>query len=316
MSMEYIERYLYRIGKLLPKEEEEEVINELREILEDEVNNLQGNNISPKDLEKNQLAVLKNFGRPEFVAAKYGGGIKPLIPAELMPSFYSVLKILLVVYAILFVLIGFTRGNLSLDFFGSFIQTGITNFGILVLIFFLIGRKGNTKDIGKEWSPKDLKPVPGKEKVKQWDLIISVAANSFVLIFITLFPGYIGFGFDYDGEWNFVPVTLNFLEVFLPFISLWLMLRIFVDVYVLQKERWSPAFLWLDIVVGALGIVLAVAIYNYGISVELGTDDEKYRALIPLLNKISIFVIGAMILGLILGIGKRVITLARIGKVI
>jgi len=175
--MEYIERYLYQVKKLLPEKEQEEITKELREILEEEVNVIQAGDLSQDILEKNQLKVLEKFGRPEWMAVKYGGGHSALIPAELMPQFIKVLKILGIVYSVVFLWIAIFITREPLDMLSGFISNALINFAILVIIFYFIGK--DEKHLIKVWKPSELPAVSTKSNINQWELLFSIAINSF-----------------------------------------------------------------------------------------------------------------------------------------
>ncbi len=267
--MEYIERYLHQVERLLPEKDQEEVVKELREILEDEVNEKQAGDLSPEKLEKNQLLILAKFGRPESIAVNYGGGHSPLVPAELMPQFLKVLKILGVVYVIVFLGITVFLSRNPFDMVDGFIRNGLMNFAIVVIIFYFIGK--DKKNLEKSWSPADLPPVQPKSNVNQSELFISISFTSFFIIWITMFPEWIGFGLSKDGgPFEFIPFAIEKIQPFLPFFVLLLIANVLIDIFTLIQRVWTPLLRAGNIALGLIWIFLANTAIHFGLQTSIG----------------------------------------------
>ncbi len=309
--MEYIERYLSQVERLLPEKDKEEVTKELREILEDEVNEQQAGDLSPEKLEKSQFTILEKFGRPESIAGKYGGGHSPLIKSELMPQFLKVLKILGVVYAVIFLGISLLQGRNPLDTIGQFISNGLMNFAILVIIFYFIGK--DEKNLQKTWKPSELPPVQPKSDVNQTELLISIAFSSFFIIWITMFPEWIGYGYAEKGEeLQFVPFSLDKIQPFIPFAILLMIGSVLLDAFTLIKRKWTPALRAGNISISLLWIFLANAALYLGMKMPITSLPTEIRE--NFFNSdilLAYILIGSMIIAAI-DIIKHVVGWARI----
>ena len=262
--MEYIERYLHQVERLLPEKEREEVVKELREILEEEVIEKQAGDLSPEVKEKNQLSVLEKFGRPESIAIKYGGGHSPLVPAELMPQFFKVLKILGIVYVVVFLGITVFLSRNPFDMLDGLIRNGLMNFAIIVIIFYFIGK--DKKNLQKTWKPAELPPVHAKSNVNQSELLISISLTSFFIIWIAMFPEWIGYGVvKIGGPLEFIPFALDKIQPFIPFFILLLIANVLIDIYTLIQRVWTPLLRAGNIALGLIWIMLVNVTIHFGL---------------------------------------------------
>lgn len=286
--MEYVERYLHQVQKLIPEKDREEVIKELREHLEEEVLARQAGDISPEAHEKSQMAVLESFGSPHTIALQYGGGYAPLVPAELMPQFIKVLKILGAIYVVVF----FVRAVLSGDpfhIFGSFISNAFVNFGIVVLIFYFIGKDKN--NLKSSWKPINLPPIQPKSEVKQGEILFEIAFSSFFLITILLFPEWITSPLSETGlPWE---NTWNIIQPYVPFAVLIMAASILTGVATLVKGQWTPFLHAANISIDVLWILLALFILQVGLDF---TVDGIFRDL-PTRFKDGSWILGHILLG-------------------
>lgn len=89
--MNLIDRYIQHIGKHLPEKSREDVKREIRSLVEDSLEDRSRELGRPID-EALAVAVLKEFGRPEKMAASYTPE-RYLIGPRLYPIFWLVVKI-------------------------------------------------------------------------------------------------------------------------------------------------------------------------------------------------------------------------------
>ena len=301
--MEYIERYLHQVKRLLPEKEQEEIIRELREILEEEVSEKQSGDLSPEKLEKNQLTVLEKFGRPESIAVKYGGGHSPLVAAELMPQFIKVLKILGTIYVVVFVGASIFLARNPFDLLDNFISNAMINFAIVVIIFYFVGK--DKKQLHKSWKPSDLPPVQTKSNVNQGELLFSIALTSFFIIWITMFPEWLGYGYSKNGEsFTFIPFNLDTLRPYIPFVILLLIGNVMLDVATLIQKVWTPLLHAGNIALSLMWIILANIVLHFGMHLSMQDLPRDFP---------NIFFTGDGILAVILA-GSMVVAAADILK--
>ncbi len=266
--MEYIERYLYQVKRLLPEKEQDEITKELREILEEEVSAVQRGDFSPEKLEKNQISVLEKFGRPESMAVKYGGGYSPLVPAELMPQFWKILKVLGIIYVVVFVGVSVFFTQNPFELINGFISNAFINFAIVVIIFYFVGKDKN--HIQKSWKPSELPPLTPDSNVNQGELLFSIAITSFFIIWITMYPEWLGFGYTDDGKnFTFLPFNLDAIRPYIPFAILLLMGNVLLDVFTLIQKVWSPLLRAGQIALSLLWIVLANMALQFGMHLSI-----------------------------------------------
>ncbi len=266
--MEYIERYLYQVKRLLPEKEQEEIVRELREILEEEVAEVQAGDLSPEKLEKNQLVVLEKFGRPESMAIKYGGGHSPLVAADLMPQFIKVLKILGIIYVAVYVGVTIFLTQNPFNQLGNFVTNALINFAVVVIIFYFVGK--DKKHIQKLWQPSELPPVQTKSNVNQGELLFSIAIQSFFIIWITMYPEWLGIGYFSEGEsFAFIPFDLDAIRPYIPFAVLLLIANVLLEVFTLIQKVWSPLLRAGYIALSLLWIFLVNMALQFGMHLSI-----------------------------------------------
>ena len=216
--MELLERYLYDVGKRLPAKQREDIENELRSLLMDALDARAGGNAPA---EEDIVAVLRDFGQPADVAARYTGE-KFLIGPRLYPTYRMVLWIVLASLAFgLFVSIfigymvdtgeGKNLGAALLQYAGSLLSSLWGAIGIVTVLFWGIerglARSGKKWETGETWDPKALPPVPNHKNA--WKPSESIAAIVFTLLFLILVNGYpelISFHTRNNGQWQSVQI--------------------------------------------------------------------------------------------------------------
>ena len=97
MSTNWIDRYVAQVGRSLPQSKRADIEKEIRSLLEDMLDDRSKTEGREAD-EEMTLAVLKEMGEPEKVAAGYLPE-KYLIGPRLYPLFTLVLRVVLIVMA-------------------------------------------------------------------------------------------------------------------------------------------------------------------------------------------------------------------------
>lgn len=194
--MKLLERYLYAISRQLPKEGSEEIITELRSSLLDTIEGTYGE--SPSDQEV--TSIIKSFGSPSSVAKQYGKS-KYIINASYTDLFILIMKIIVLgmlgAFTIAFVvkfLSSPEEVNIGIEFasiLGSTLTASISAFGSLTLVFMIISRVADDKDVLEEdWTPIDLEEIPTeKQKVKFGETLAGIVFSVIFLVAFNMYPG-------------------------------------------------------------------------------------------------------------------------------
>jgi hypothetical protein len=236
--MELIDRYVHAVGRQLPRKKRADIEAELRSALTDSLE-ARGQGEPTQD---QVVAVLKEFGRPERVAASYWPEGQYLIGPQLFPLFRMVVGIALTVFVIVqLVLVGvtavFNPGALpGIEFFSNLVNSAFMAFGVIVIVFAVLQRFGVRPEMEKEeWNPLDLSAVEESDDIKRTDLVVEMIFGLIFLAFFIFLPDKIGFIVSPGMEIILNPV----LPAYLPLIILAFLLSLGLDVFLLWRGRWE-----------------------------------------------------------------------------
>ena len=280
--MELIDRYIYAVGRRLPKKLRGDIEKELRSLIMDELDaNTKGGEVSEEDV----AAVLTKIGSPDAVAAQYGGRPQHLIGPDLFPLYKLVAAIVFAAMALGFVityiinLLNSGMENMLMQFLrmlGQIVTGGATALGFVTLAFALLERLmvrgkvdafikevNDDEDIQKakewfdhmKWNPEKLKPVPEKEDAtKPLDHILGIVFTLIVLVLFNRFSDRLAFCL---GDSACTPIfSAQALSMFLPLWNVSWVLSIGKDSLLLVRGRWEFGTRIYDIVASALDIVI------------------------------------------------------------
>ncbi|MCW3834640.1 hypothetical protein ACFQ1E_03765 [Sphingomonas canadensis] len=162
--MQLYDRYLAAIRRNLPPAKADDIVAELRDDLLSRAEARE--EALGRPLEKaEQEALVKEFGRPMLVAARYLDH-QHLIGPELFPYYRTVMKLVLSIQLIVLAVlagvdIALGSGRLWQavpQMLGQFLSAAITAFAIVTLIFAAIERHGGRRRI-EEWEVGDLPSI-------------------------------------------------------------------------------------------------------------------------------------------------------------
>lgn len=239
--MDLIDRYVYEVGRHLPRKNRADIKAELHSTLVDTLEARREGEPSQQDV----VDLLKEYGSPQKVAASYWPEGQYLIGPSLFPLFKMVLGIALSVFVIVqLVLLGvavvFDQEVLTflsiLDIIGQTVGSLFTAFGVIVIVFAVLQYfevKPDTEE--EEWDPNQL---PEIEQVETISRPGRVAEITFSLIFIAILlflPDYIGVVISPGMEVILNPVIISYI----PLIILSLLISIGLDVILLWRGRWE-----------------------------------------------------------------------------
>lgn len=241
--MELIERYLQAIGRLLPRDKQEDIIKELRSSIYDALDD-EGEGL-PED--KEIVILLKEMGSPRDVAAAYYPTGQYLIGPALYPFFISVLKIVVVsvvsvqfAFLAISLLFSFNVEPISImdEILGLFTIIP-TVAGWVVLSFWLLQRaeiKQSELETEGEFNPYELPALePAAEPVNRTEQILSIIARVIMLSFLLRFAQT---GTWFRGEGFF---ENSVIEQFLPWIVATAVVGLGLDLLLLWRGRWERA---------------------------------------------------------------------------
>ena len=268
-----IDRYLTAVSEILPSKQRKDTVTEIRSLIEgalDDRSKAEGR--APDD--EMMASVLKQFGSPEKIVAPYLPE-KYLIGPHLFPSFILVLRIALPIIAVLS-LVGFWVGFNYRDTFslvelianlfksmGIALSTVVQAFGNIVLIFAILQwtlpeSRGTVKD--KEWDPHSLKAIKRPDKIKRGDMTAEIVFTFIALIIFNFYFDKVGIYNNLNGQWTFTPFLTDAFRPYIPWLSLFWILTIILDILVLRKGDWQTATRWFSILVSALNIAIAASL--------------------------------------------------------
>jgi hypothetical protein len=269
--MKLIDRYVREIGRKLPQKTRADIEKEIRSAVEDMLDDRSKKEGRAVD-EEMTIAVLKEYGNPETVAASYLPE-RYLIGPQLFPIFWLVTQIVFAVLTTLTVIaMGFalfssnaTPAEFWSDFFkllGQYFSGMMAAFGNIVLVFALIQRfatgwEFTSKDEKKDWNPRDLPDVEDADQVSIAGTVAEIVFIVLGLILFNFYPQYIGiYGFTSEGRF-FAPILSDAFFSYMPWINLLWGLQFALDVWLIQQRRWQAGSRLLLMAVKAGNAVLA-----------------------------------------------------------
>jgi hypothetical protein len=335
--MDLIERYVHDVGWRLPAKQRDDIKKELKSLLMDALEARTGG----KDATQEDVAaVLKEFGSPDAVAARYRGDAYVIGP-RLYPLYKTVLFIVLCALA-LGLAVSALVGNAFvpapegmalpwsriLQFFGGLISSGWGAIGVVTVIFWGIERgiaRESRKSGGKadDWDPKKLPPVPkGKNGWKPSDSIVAAIFIVIGLIIFNGFPSIIAIYNQFDGQWQSVRILSNeALAVYLPLWNIGWTCSLALHMALLARRRFELGTNLAHIAIQLFGIAVAVvmmngpALLNPQIA-EFGFSEEAkmLSSIVPILNAQLRWVFIIIIAACLFEAGRGIYRIVRDGK--
>ncbi len=231
--MQLINNYLDNIKSHLPEELQEEVSDELEASIYGQIEDKQeelNRELNEKEIEE----ILLNIGHPMRVASAYLPG-QEVVGKALFPAYKKALEIALTVTILITILAAipamFNKGSIisaGISVFASILNTGLYVFGLVTLIFYLMGYYGVNLNEIYAWSPKTLSSKTPRLKLGRVE-------TGFELFFSALFLAW----------WNDAlswPANILINEQ---------------NAYVSFSDEWQSIFLAVNIVVG-LSILVGI----------------------------------------------------------
>jgi hypothetical protein len=241
--MELIERYVYEVGRHLPRKNRADIQVELKSTL---VDTLEGR-VEGEPSQEDEIMVLKEFGPPQKVAASYWPQGQYLIGPNLFPLFRMVVAIVMLVFVIVrLVLLAiaavfqqevFTFLSV-LDNISEMVGSMFVAFGIVVIVFAILQRFDVKPDEeGEEWDPRELPQIEPQDTVSRRGTVIEITFSLVIIAILLFLPDKIGVWVTPGTEILLNPVISSYI----PLIILSIMLGIALDVVLLWRGKWETS---------------------------------------------------------------------------
>jgi hypothetical protein len=236
--MELIERYLYEVGRRLPPKTRDDILAELRSVLQDKLDE----RVPEGQVTRAHVVeVLKSMGSPKKVATSFAGE-RYLIGPSLYPTMMRVMKIglwaMLIIPAIgMWSIItsdlasGSAAFEAAVGVIGEYIETVVNFIGIVVLIFALLEWQDvRIPEQEEKWDPEKLPAINQPGRVSYFDMGFELAFNFVAFAFISYFFQRGGLPIFHGGETpgGIVPISAELLIGLLVVTVLQIALHFFV----------------------------------------------------------------------------------------
>jgi hypothetical protein len=252
-----LDRYLHEIGKHLPNKNREDILKELRSSLTDALENESG----PNPTEAQVSAMLKEFGAPRLVAAKYHPEGQYLVGPALYPLFQMIAGIVLAAVTgaqILAWLVAVFIAGEPVNAFEA--AAGLINslpavLGWLVIVFAILQRFDVKVDDEEPWEPADLPEIEPSNDVKRTEKVFEII---FQTVFLAILTGAVATG-QGVGVYIFPEGTFfgnPVITQYIPWISASLLLAIGLNIYLLWQGRWTKTTRWMEFGLNLVDITL------------------------------------------------------------
>lgn len=313
-----IQRYLWRVERRLPGGQAVDVVKELDSLLRDQIDAKaeETRRILDEDL---VCEVLKAFGSPEEVAARYTASPRYLIGPAAYPLFLKVAGWVLGGMGLVMLIQAFLRaiasqgqglGLLLVSSMGHWFQASMMALAWVVLVFAVMERvqsKGWPPKL--EWDPRELPDLPEREedKASLASMILELVGPVLTLVLLNYIPKE-GWTFATGGTQIHIPhyATLG-LNLPMLWINTLLGMEILLALVVLEEGRWNLGLRWAKVFLELVGVAIMAWIIRHlavpspqvlaGIhpSIQvppqiletIGANIQRFGLLLPLLMLIS-----------------------------
>lgn len=240
--MDLIERYVYEVGRQLPRKKRADIQVELKSTLVDTLED----RVEGEPSQEDEIKLLKEFGPPRKVAASYWPQGQYLIGPNLFPLFRMVVGIALMVFVIVqLVLLGiavvFEQEVLTflsvLDIFSEMIGSVFMAFSIIVIVFAILQWFDVKPDEDEEWDPRELPEIEPKDTVNRTGTVVEITFSLVIIAVLLFLPDKIGVWVSPGTEILINPVISSYI----PLMILSILLGIALDVILLWRGKWETA---------------------------------------------------------------------------
>lgn len=275
--MELIERYVYAVGKRLPKKQREDVKMELHSLLMDALED-RGDANNDDFSEAEQVAVLQEFGPPSEVAARYTPERQYLIGPRLFKTYKEIIGIVLLLTGLGILanlIVNLMQGENTLWFvlrqigqaWTSYLSSAMGGIGTVTVIFAILERTLPAEELdsltGKDepWDPRSLPAlVEDHNDIQPGALILGICFIILALLIFNFFPEKMRIVYlNSHQETVWLPLfSPEALRAYLPLWNLAGLGLLGLNTYLLHKRRWQPVTRIVDMVLTGFCMVILV----------------------------------------------------------
>lgn len=283
--MDLIDRYAHEVGQYLPHRLRADVEAELRSLLADSADEKALSSGRPPDDEL-VTGVLREFGPPREVAARYSPESQYLIGPRLYPAYVTALKIMVLVLAaavLALAVAGRFRHSaepLGVTPFiratGRFLSAAVFNLGVMTMIFALVERAIRHREAaGVAWDPATLPPVDDPDRISYLGRVLALYVIAALALLFNLFPEWVAVFVFRNGDTSVYPLLLPEFGRYLPLVNAWWFLAFVLNLVVLRHGRWRRATRWADFALEVFNaailllMVLGPPVFTYDTLVKL-----------------------------------------------
>jgi len=264
--MELVDRYVHEVGQYLPSRLRADVEAELRSLLTE---SLEDRARAAGRLADAQLAadVLREFGVPRDVASRYAPEPQYLIGPRLYPAYRTAVKVMIPVLAavvLVLMVIGQYRHQgeppsiaLFIRATGSFLSGVLFNLGVMTLVFALVERAMQTREVaGTAWDPATLPPVNDPDRISYFGRIFALYVIAALALLFNFFPEWVAVVVFNNADSRVYPLLDPAFSRYLPLLNTWWALAFALNLVVLRQGRWRRTTRWADLALELFNAVI------------------------------------------------------------
>jgi len=279
--MQLVNNYLDNIKSHLPEELQQEVSDELEASIYGQVEDKQ-EELNRELEEKEVEAILLRIGHPMRVASSYLPG-QEVVGKELFPAYKKALEIALTVTILITILAAvpamFNKGSIIgavISVFSSVLNSGLYVFGLVTLIFYLMGYYGVNLNEVYAWSPKNLSSKAPKLKLDRVE-------TGFELFFSALFLAWWNDALNWPSNiilsehTTYVSFSEEWHSIFFA-VNIVVGLSILVAIHKFVTANWSKFSLAADIALSLAAIAICFQISQFEEFVVYSEEFQEHKS--------------------------------------
>lgn len=268
--MDLINRYAHEVGQYLPHRMRADVEAELRSLLADSVEaRARAQGVPAGD--DLAGAVLREFGTPKEVAARYAQEPQYLIGPRLYPVYVVAVKVMLPVLAALIVALAVAgrfqdpgeQPSLAVlvRATGKFLWSALVNLGIMTLVFALVERAMRKSEAASAgFDPAKLPPVDDPDRISYFGRIFALYMIAVLALAFNVFPGWVAIFVFHGNEGTVYGLLTPEFNRYLPLLNAWWFLAAVLNLVVLRQGRWTRPTRWADFALEAANALILLLI--------------------------------------------------------
>jgi hypothetical protein len=267
--MDLLDRYLTTVRWNLPRHAKaDDILAELRDVISARIEEREDRLDRPLTKDETS-ALLRDFGHPLVVAARYGGQ-QWLIGPDVFPFYLFALKVVLAISAAIVIVSAVAHALFAADSVRALRHIGadifwtlLSNAGIVTLIFAIVERTGWINLYLERWRPEDLPDLRGvgAKPKSAWEAVFEVAVGvALILWWIGVIRVPILYT-DVKGL-TLTPAPI-WADLWAPILAL-MIARLVFNLVQWLRPRWKAVRALLSVGTAAGGLAVAGLVYHAG----------------------------------------------------